>query len=393
MLERLVTSPTYGMWYPGDENSVASNLPPMVVFPKFSDFYNEWRNDLKRKGVHVKLSTEVTAVSQRDKHGVTVKMIKRTPRTDDMGHNPNSALVDLDNDNNADADAYEFEERYDEIVLCVLADVAKRLLKSTSSFRERRVLGSTKWSNDVTVTHTDTTYMKRHYENFYNTEQAVLTIGSPAVDQTVRNDFGKTKFKPMYYIKQYPTDLTKLEMCFDCTNYQAQFPPDVPFEQHVFQTIFLNKERDGHLWSKDEIDTSKIIREDWWHQLCHSFTHYIFVIPFMMFLQGHRHVHYAAAWTLVNAHETAVMSGIAAAVSLGAEYPADLERDRFAFLCFRLYYLLAHGRWYRRHHTKTSRDGEGNDWASGLYGSLYQGPGVVKEEHTMWRESKEDDIS
>lgn len=110
----------------------------------------------------------------------------------------------------------------------------------------------------------------------------------------------------------------------------------------------------------------------------------------MMFLQGHRHVRYAAAWTLVNAHEVAVMSGIAAAVSLGAPYPADLERDKFSFLCFRLYYLLAYGKWYSRRATKGQKDvqGEGSDWASGIYGSVYKGPGVAAEERTMNREDK-----
>jgi len=120
MLERLCTSPTYGMWYPTDKQSVVSNLPPMVVFPKFSDFYNDWRNDLVGKGVHVRLSTEVTRVVRRDKNGVVVRMIKRTPAKNDYGHNQNSAWVDYDHENNADADAQEFEEHYDEIVLCTL---------------------------------------------------------------------------------------------------------------------------------------------------------------------------------------------------------------------------------------------------------------------------------
>lgn len=94
MLERLVTSPTYGMWYPGDELSVVSNLPPMVVFPKFSDFYETWRKDLVSKGVNVRLSTEATQVTRRDSKGVTVSIIKRTPAKD--SHNPNSAWVDTD---------------------------------------------------------------------------------------------------------------------------------------------------------------------------------------------------------------------------------------------------------------------------------------------------------
>ena len=263
------------------------------------------------------------------------------------------------------------------------ADTAKRILLPSATWREKRVLGSAKFADDITVTHTDSAYMKRHYENFYNPDQAVSTLSG--VDQSTRIEMAKKSFKPMYLIKMYPQDLTKLEMCFDCTNYQAQFPPEVKFEDHVFQTIFLNKHRDGHLWSIDEIDESKVIRKDWWHQLCHSFTHYLFVVPWMWLLQGRQHTRFAAAWTLVNAHEVAVISGIAAAVDLGAQYPPDLERDGFALLAFRLYYLLQYGRWYRR---RAPRDGEGRDWASGVYGSVYRGPGVGGQERRIWREER-----
>jgi hypothetical protein len=231
------------------------------------------------------------------------------------------------------------------------------------------------------VTHWDSDYMKKHYENFYNADQAVTSLSG--VDQTARNKFAEKDFKPMYLIKPYPSDLSKLEMCFDCTNYQSQFPPSVPFDKHVFQTIFLNKHRDGHLWDLDEIDESKIIRKDWWHQLCHSWTHYVFVVPWMWLLQGRKHTRFAAAWTLVNAHEVAVMSGIAAAVDLGARYPEDLERDKFALLSFRLYYLLAYGKWYRK---KAKQEGEGKDWASGVYGSVYQGPGFSGVDRLTWKE-------
>jgi hypothetical protein len=218
------------------------------------------------------------------------------------------------------------------------ADTPKRLLSRTSTLRERRILGSAKFSDDITITHTDSSYMKRHYENFYNPDRAVNTLSQ--IDQTTRNDYAKGNFKRMYYIKEYPKDPLKLEMCFDCSNYQSQFPRSVPFESHLFQTIFLNRDRDSHLWSRDEIDGTKIIRQDWWHQLCHCWTHYVLLVPWMWLLQGRRHTRYAAAWTLVNAHEVAVISGIAAAVDLGASYPEDLERDKFALLSFRLYYLL-----------------------------------------------------
>jgi predicted NAD/FAD-binding protein len=388
MLERLCTSPTYGMWYPPDKASIASNLPPMVVFPNFSEFYETWRKNLVKRGVNVRLSTEVTQVVRRDKNGVAVKIIKRTPAED--GHNPVSAWATEDGSGSTiDEDVKEVIEEYDEIVLCVLTDTAKRLLAGTISGMERRVLGSAKFANDITVTHQDTDYMKRHYENFYSEDTAVEELNG--VNMAERNKFAKDNFKAMYLIRMYPKDLSKLEMCFDCTNYQAQFAPSVPFEKHVFQTIFLNKERDGHLWTIDEIDESKIIRKDWWHQLCHSFTHYLFVVPWMWLLQGKRHTRFGGSWTMVNAHEVAVMSGIGAAVDLGADYPYDLERDKFAFLAFRLYYLLVYGRWYSRRATKKTREGEGKDWATGNeYGSTYNGPGVnATEERLIWKKDVE----
>ena len=118
ILERLCTSPTYGMWYPADKQSIASNLPPMVVFPNFSIFYEDWRKNLVKKGVNVRLSTELTRVVKRDMTGVVVRLINRTPVEDQ--HNPDSSWVPGNAASNADANAEEVEEEYDELVLCVL---------------------------------------------------------------------------------------------------------------------------------------------------------------------------------------------------------------------------------------------------------------------------------
>jgi predicted NAD/FAD-binding protein len=47
----------------------------------------------------------------------------------------------------------------------------------------------------------------------------------------------------------------------------------------------------------------------------------------MSFLNGKNRTHFAAAWTLVNAHELAVISGMAAAYALGASYPEELMEE------------------------------------------------------------------
>ncbi|GAA5966780.1 hypothetical protein JCM8115_002814 [Rhodotorula mucilaginosa] len=334
MMERLYTSPTYGMWYPVDDKALSSNLPPMVVFPKETEFYTDWQHQLEARGVNVRLNTEVTAVLERSSKGVRVTTRARRPQPDH--HNPSGA----------DQDLPEKEEEYDELVLCVLADTAKEMLGKKARWIEKKILGVPKWSDDVTVTHNDTEYMRKWYEVDFPPELAVSKLGDR--DESKRYDFGKKDFKPMYLIKNNPGDPAKLEMCFDCSNFQYQLKEqDKPFEDHAFQTIFLNKKHE-HLWSKDEIRKDKIIREDWWHQLCHGWTHYAGCVPWMWLLQGKKRTRYAAAWTLVNAHEVAVISGMAAAYALGAEYPEELEKDRFALLCFRSYLLLEHFKWYKK---------------------------------------------
>lgn len=378
MLERLCTSPTYGMWYPPSKDTIVENQPRMVVFPNFSEFYDTWKKDLISHGVSVRLSTELTQIVYRNDKGVAVQLKSRTPAPD--GHNPNDG----------DEDRSTTEEVYDEIVLCCLADTAKKVLGRTATWKEKRVLGAAKFSDDITITHNDADYMKKHYENFYRKDLAVAKPNG--ADHQYRLNSAVTDFRPMYYIKMYDEDKSKLEMCFDTSNYQSQFPEMVPFEQHVFQTIYLNKDRDSHLWTDNEIREDRIIRRDWWHQLCHGYTHYLLVVPWIMFLQAKKRTRFAGSWTLVNAHEVAIMSGLAAAVDLGADYPEDLENDKFAFLCFRLYYLLSYGKWYRRKHTKGQKEPvsqtakEGSSWASGLYGSVYKGPGVSTVERQCWRE-------
>ncbi|SLM38921.1 hypothetical protein LPUS_09317, partial [Lasallia pustulata] len=106
----------------------------------------------------------------------------------------------------------------------------------------------------------------------------------------------------MYYTNTYEEDPKSIEMSFDCTNYQHQFrldehddmkPKDpssgdrpetcvapVPYDKHIFQSIFLDKSR-SQLWTIDQIDESKIIERKWWHQLGHRWQHYTRVVPGM----------------------------------------------------------------------------------------------------------------
>lgn len=187
MLERLYTSPTYGMWYPVDEKSLSSNLPPMVVFPEMSDFYTKWQKDLESRGVNVRLNTEVTSIIERSAKG-GVRLTTRARRPEKDGHNQNDR----------DQDIPEKEEHYDEIVFCCLADTAQRLLGKQARWIEKKVLGATKWSDDVTVTHTDTDYMKKWYENFYTPDLSVNKLGDR--DESERVEKAKKGFQPYVFL-------------------------------------------------------------------------------------------------------------------------------------------------------------------------------------------------
>lgn len=114
----------------------------MVVFPEETKFYTQWEKNLESRGVQVRLSTEVVAVTQRSHEGVVVKIRGRREHSD--RHKPGDEDHDM---------PIEIEV-YDELVLCVLADTAKRILGKTATGLEKQILGVPTWSDDITVTHT-----------------------------------------------------------------------------------------------------------------------------------------------------------------------------------------------------------------------------------------------
>ena len=115
----------------------------MIVFPVFKhvsyillprylmlinkQFYSSWEADLKSRGVNIRLTTKLDRVISRDKKEVKVAIILKDGK----------AVI----------------ETYDEMVLCCLADSSLRILEKTATWTEKRVLGSVKFSDDVTVTH------------------------------------------------------------------------------------------------------------------------------------------------------------------------------------------------------------------------------------------------
>lgn len=287
IVERLFCDPNMRLWH-YDPYNLLPNLPKMVTFDNLNDFYEDWRKGLERQGVRFRLNTEVTEVVARTQRGVLL-------RTKPVDANPSVDTA---------------PEAFDEMVLCVLADEALALLGKTATLRERLVLGGAAFYDDVTITHWDADYMTRHYETGFSPD---LCAEARSPSQRERVAFAKGDdpsaprgFAPMYYTKSYTRDPTRIEMSFDCSNYQHQLvrashsggEGEGGFE-HVYQTIFLDVTGSQHLWTAGEIREDKIIQRKGWHQLGHRWQHYVRVVPWMMFLQGRQRTWFAGSWTLV----------------------------------------------------------------------------------------------
>ncbi|KAF5391075.1 hypothetical protein D9757_003111 [Collybiopsis confluens] len=192
MMERLYTSSTYGMWYPVDPQMLTSNLPPMVVFPEASAIYADWKTSLENKGVSVRLGTQVKEVLSRSKHeGVRVAIGSRKPDDTTTDNASDSEGLTKPSHETVGQDTVE---TFDEIVFCVLADTAIRILGDQARWIEKKVLGWTKWSDDVTVTHDDLDYMKKWYEVEYNDQVAVTDLKQR--DESARVERARKSFRP-----------------------------------------------------------------------------------------------------------------------------------------------------------------------------------------------------
>lgn len=282
-----------------DPQTLLPNLPTMVTFPQCGKFYEDWAADLRSKGVEIRTSTNVTAILSRSKKGIVLQTAPAKPEEGDESsrqHNNPSIIT----------------ETFDNLVMAVLADDAKKLLGKTATWKERFVLGGARFFDDVTITHSDSKYFQKIYETQFDPN---LCAEPKSKDQEDQIKFAKNEargqddepggYRPMYFTHSYPEDPQKIEMSFDCTNYQHQFrkdhdadTPPIPFERHVFQSIFLDK-TNRQLWTIDEIDKSKVIEEKWWHQLGHRWQHYVRVVPGMMFINGKNNTFFAGSWTLV----------------------------------------------------------------------------------------------
>ncbi|MYF70491.1 MAG: hypothetical protein F4181_11270, partial [Proteobacteria bacterium] len=93
------------------------------------------------------------------------------------------------------------------------------------------------------------------------------------------------------------------------------------------------------------IDGQKIVARRWFQHIVHDVRHVTWLVPLFRFLQGRRRTWHCGAHTLINSQETCLVSGIAAARQLGADYPFD---DPEARRVFNHYGKILHGWRFRK---------------------------------------------
>ncbi|EPQ27127.1 uncharacterized protein PFL1_05408 [Pseudozyma flocculosa PF-1] len=369
ILERVFLDPSMRL-FEYSEDSLLASVPTMMAFPELARVYAAWRDEVSKNGnIRVETSREVTEIQ------------RGTREARKAGGNilVTSRKVDKDGKPLATGDEEARTEVYDDLILACDADTILKVLGKGTSWRERKVLGSVTYKWDITSTHNDVEYMERHYQMTYDAKYNADRHDDKSKESFA---FAEKNWKPLYLIKMYDDDPALIEMSFDLTNYQPQFggvpatgpneggarsessaPPterqgpqgrqgdsqeaslskpaprsegsseQPPLSDHVFQTIFLNRDLSDK-WTKDEIRADKVILEKWWKQQSHRWTHYAYVVPWLWAINGKNHTQFCGGWTLVNMHEVAIVSGYAAAYALGAPYPFQDDKE-----CSRLFYL------------------------------------------------------
>ncbi|PGG98866.1 hypothetical protein AJ80_09448 [Polytolypa hystricis UAMH7299] len=337
LLQRIFNDPMTRIW----EYDPVSFVRPvaMFTFPNMGLFHKDWTEGLRAKGVKIRLNTQAINIVQRNERGVVVetRLIDMDSRIDDRDHRDRTVT-----------------EVFDKLVLCTPGDEARRLLGNKATWVEKFVLGGARFTDDLTVTHTDSKYMQRHYETHFREELGAepRSVEEEQKFAFARGELGRESgFRPMFFTHLYRQRRDKIEQAFDCTNLQYQFQkdprcgePPIPFENHVFQSHFLNAEL-KNFWTVDQIHEDSIIESMWWHQFAHRWQHYLRVVPGLRLVNGKNNTFYAGSWTFVNIYEIACVSGIAVAYRLGAPYE---KFDDVAERYFAAYLSIAHGVKYEK---------------------------------------------
>lgn len=276
------------------EEFLLDETPENIAFHELEAFYEAMRKRMEAGGaVHFRMQTRAVAVNRRAQGGAKV-VLAPAPQSWraglEQGGPPAGGGLPQQPKEVVELEVLEC----DELIMACPANVALAMLKDPSAV-EKSVLSSVEYFRDLSVTHTDAAYMRKHNE----------------VDG-----------KAIYFIKTLDEKPQCIEMGFDLSGYQPDLQlPELQAEgQRVYQTIYLD-ERAKADWTIEELDKGKVLDQSWWCAFSHTYKHFRNVVPWVWRLQRPGRTLYAGSWTLFNTHDIAIASGFAAAARLGAPFP------------------------------------------------------------------------
>ncbi len=200
------------------------------------------------------------------------------------------------------------QESFDAVIFACNANQTLMMLDSPSML-ERYILSSVRYESELhnhTVVHSDT---------------SVLPVSEVKALETRSN-----------HIEQYGSRPDNYEITYIMHNQQ-------PWAKHSDRACLVTYN------AVSAIDSQQVIKRWWFQHIVHDVKHIAVLVSLFRFIQGRRRTWHCGAHTLINSQETCLVSGLAAARQLGADYPFE---DAEARRTFNYYGRILHGRRFRK---------------------------------------------
>ena len=199
-------------------------------------------------------------------------------------------------------------EQFDEVVLACNANQSLMMLDKPSFF-ERYILSSVRYESEL------------HNHTVVHSDASVLPDNEAAPLESRSN-----------HIEQYGARPDNYEITYIMHNQQ-------PWAKMSDKPCLVTYN------PVTPIDERKVVMRRWFQHVVHDVRHVVWLVNLFRFIQGRRHTWHAGAHTLINSQETCLVTGLAAARQLGADYPFD---DDDARRTFNYYGVLMYGRRFRK---------------------------------------------
>ena len=185
-------------------------------------------------------------------------------------------------------------ETFDDVIFACPADQTLKTLDAPTRL-ERYILSKIRYEGDI------------HGRAVVHSDPAVLPISDVKALETRSN-----------HIRQYGASPDNYEITYIMHNQQ-------PWAKQSDKPCLVTYN------PVTPIDESKIIAERSFQHVVHDVRQVALLVPMFRFIQGRRRTWHAGAHTLINSQETCLITGLAAARQLGADYHFDDEEARRTF--------------------------------------------------------------